>query len=98
MKEGENEYVRERPKYYQDCLSRLVGMEGTSRIFSRGIVVCEVVIPQDLPSDAEDHMRYANGGPTRGWNESKRGEVNAKGDQRHCENPKKGSHRLTRMR
>ena len=70
-------------------------MQGTSRILSLGIVVREIVFAQDLPSDAEDRMRYANSGPTRGRNESKRGEVNAKGDKRHCENPKNGFHRLT---
>ena len=69
-------------------------MQGTSRIFSLGIGVREIVLAQDLLSDAEDRMRYANSGPTRGWNESKRGEVNAKGDNRHRENPKNSSHRL----
>lgn len=95
MTEGENEYVQERPKYYQDCLPRPVRMQGTSRILSLGIGVREIVLAQDLPSDAEDRMRYAHGGPTRGWNESKRREVNAKGDRRNGENPKSGSHRLT---
>lgn len=67
-------------------------MEGTSGILSLGIVVREVVLPQDLLGDAEDRMRDANGGSTRGWNKSKRGEVNAKGDQRQSENPKNSSH------
>lgn len=75
-------------------MPRLVGMEGTSRILSLGVVVREVVLAQDLPSAAENRMRYANGRPTRGWNESKRGEVNAKSDDRHRENPKNSSHRL----
>ena len=58
-------------------------MERTSRILSLGIGVREIILPQDLLSEAEDRMRYANGGPARWRNESKRGEVNAKGDQRH---------------
>lgn len=73
-------------------------MQGTSRILSLGIVFREVVLPQDLLSDAEHRMRNANGGSTRGWNEGKRGEVNAKGDQRQGENPKNGSHGLTSMK
>ena len=72
-----------------------VGMQGTSRILSFGIVVREIVLSQDLPSAAEDRMRHANGGLTRGWNESKRGEVNAKGYKRHRDNPNNGSHGLT---
>lgn len=69
-------------------------MQGTSRIFSLGTVICEVVLSEDLLSDAEDRMRYPNGGSARGWNESKRREVNAKGHRRQCENPKDGSHHL----
>jgi len=69
-------------------------MQGTSRILSLGIVVREIILAQDLFSDAEDGVRYPNSGPTRGWNESKRGEVNAKGNNRHRENPKNSSHRL----
>ena len=72
-------------------------MQGTWRIFSLGAVIREVVLSEDLLGDAECRMRYANGWPTRGRNESKRREVNAKGDQGQCENPKDGSHRLTRM-
>jgi len=72
-------------------------MEGTSRILSLGIGVGDVLLRQNLPGDAEDRMRYAKGGSTRGWNEGKRGEVNAKGDKRPRGNPKNGSHRLKRI-
>lgn len=75
-------------------MPRPVGMEGTSRILSLGIGFREIVLAQDLFSDAENRMRYANGGSACGWNESERGEVNAKGDNRHRENPKNSSHRL----
>ena len=46
-------------------------MEGPSGILSLGIIVREIFLPQDLLHDAEDPMRYANGGSTRGWNKSK---------------------------
>jgi hypothetical protein len=73
-------------------------MQGTSRILPLGIVFRQVVLPQNLLRDAEDRVRYANGGSTRRWNESKRGEVNDNGDKRQGENPKNGFHRLTRTR
>lgn len=72
-------------------------MEGTSRILSVGICVCDVGLPRDLLSDAKDLMGCANGRSSRGWNESKRGEMDAEGDKCQGENPKNGSHRLDLM-
>jgi len=66
INEGKDEQVDEQPKYEQDFLSRSVGMQGASRVFSFGIGFREIVLAQGLFSDAQDCMRCANGGPTGG--------------------------------
>jgi hypothetical protein len=78
--------------------ARPIGMQRTSRILRVGIGFRQVIRPEDSLREAEDRVRYANGGSTRGWNEGKRGEVNGKGDKRQRENPKNGSHRGTKTR
>jgi hypothetical protein len=98
MDDGEAQQVHEQPKSYQDLLPRFISMQRTSRILVLGIVVRDVLLPEDILSEVQDRMRRANGRSPRRGDESKRGEVNAEGNNRTAENPKSSSHRLTRER